>query len=243
MTSPAWITPKCPPPLESGDVLSRDEFERIYWQHPEIKKAELIQGVVYVGSPVVEPEHGAPDNVLSTWLGNYAITHPGVRAANNTTVLLAEDDEAQPDVVLRRVDGLAPVNDRGFIEGSPELVAEIAASSANIAMHRKKESYRRAGVQEYIVWLTRQGLFHWFRLRDGEYVALDPDANGVIESEVFPGLRMDVPRLLAGDTSVALPGPSWSQGPSDVRPKRATILRAASFAGKSAVSIRKNSSG
>jgi Uma2 family endonuclease len=114
-------------------------------------------------------------------------------------------DEPQPDVMLWHEDGQAHIDEDGFLAGAPELVAEVAASTANIAMHRKKESYRQAGVQEYIVWLTLERRFHWYRLRDGDYVELQPGANGDIESEVFPGLRLNVRRLLAGDRTVVLP--------------------------------------
>ena len=203
--APRFGSETCRPPFESGDMLSRDEFERIYELYPEIKKAELIQGIVYVGSPVRTPEHAEPENVIGTWLGNYAITHPGVRAANNGTVRLGPEDEPQPDVMLFREAGQSRIDDESYVAGAPELAAEVAASTANIAMHRKKESYRRAGVQEYIVWLTLDERFLWYRLRDGKYVELRPGPDGVIRSEIFPGLEMNVARLLDGDYSVALP--------------------------------------
>jgi hypothetical protein len=40
------------PPLENGDRLTRAEFERRYDAMPNLKKAELIKGIVYLGSPV-----------------------------------------------------------------------------------------------------------------------------------------------------------------------------------------------
>src|SRR5687767_3807380 len=59
------------PPLNSGDHLSRAEFERRYQAHPEIKKAELIEGVVYLPSPVRHDQHGHPHFNIITWLGLY----------------------------------------------------------------------------------------------------------------------------------------------------------------------------
>lgn len=194
----------CGPALESGDVLTRDEFERRYSQRHDIKKAELIQGVVYVGSPVRFEEHAEPDNLLSTWLGMYAIHHPGVRAGNNGTVRLSEDDVPQPDSMMWYEAGQSAIDADHYLGGAPELAVEVAASTANIALNRKKESYRRARVQEYVVWLTEDERFLWFRLRDGEYGELAPGAEGYIESEVFPGLRLHPARLLAGDRTAIL---------------------------------------
>ena len=52
------------PPLENGDRLTRDEFERRYEAMPHLKKAELIEGVVYVPSPVRYRHHGAPLSLI-----------------------------------------------------------------------------------------------------------------------------------------------------------------------------------
>ena len=48
------------PPLENGDRLSLAEFERRYENMPSLKKAELIKGVVLMGSPVRFVQHGRP---------------------------------------------------------------------------------------------------------------------------------------------------------------------------------------
>src|SRR5689334_21690709 len=89
------------PPLENGDRLSRAEFERRYEAMPHLKKAELIEGVVYVGSPVRYTQHGQPDFDVQTWLGTYRVATPGTVGAGNTTVRLDLDNEPQPDVLLR----------------------------------------------------------------------------------------------------------------------------------------------
>jgi len=142
---------------------------------------------------------------MNVWLGAYAATRPGVVASDNGSVRLSDRDVVQPDVMLRRAGGSASVDADDFLTGAPELVAEVAASSASYDLHEKKESYRRAGVLEYIVWRTLDEAIDWFRLRDGEYVLLVPDAEGVTHSEAFEGLKLDIPRLLSGDRTAILP--------------------------------------
>lgn len=193
--------------LESGDRLSRSEFERRYAACPNIKKAELVEGVVYMPSPVRAAGHGRPHAALQGLLVVYAAHTPGVSVTDNTTVRLDLDNELQPDVVMQIAEeagGSSSMSDDDYIEGAPELVAEMAASSASIDMHAKRDAYRRNGVQEYIVWRTLDGHVDWFELVDGEYRDLRPSASGVVESRVFPGLRIATPALLDGDVAAAL---------------------------------------
>lgn len=190
------------PPLENGDRLTRAEFERRYEAMPEVKKAELIEGVVYMGSPVRFGQHGQPHARLLTWLGTYAAFTQGVRLGDNATVRLDADTEPQPDALLRiepEVGGHSRISADDYIEGAPELVAEISASTASYDLHEKMDAYRRAGVKEYLVWRVDDGQFDWFVLRDGAYMRLAPDASGEMTSQTFPGLRLAVPALLAGD--------------------------------------------
>ena len=188
--------------LEAGDVMTRAEFHRRYAQHPEIRSAELIEGVVYVASPLRARDHGFPDSYMGAWLAAYWLHQPGVRSAGNSTVVLDSDNEVQPDIVLiREAGGSSRITPDGYIQGPPELVVEIAASSTSQDLHQKKNAYRRNGVQEYIVWRVLDGAIDWFALQDGQYIVLAPNASGVIESAVFPGLRLDVAAMLAGDIS------------------------------------------
>jgi Uma2 family endonuclease len=187
------------PALESGDRLTRAEFERRYAATPEKFKAELIEGVVYVASPV-RVFHGTPHAALITWLGVYGAATPGVSAADNTTTRLDLDNEPQPDALLRiQIGGTSTISDDGYIEGAPEIVAEIATSSATIDLGTKKNAYRRNGVQEYLVWQTFENRFSWFRLQTEEFVLIEPDADGIIRSSTFPGLWLAVPALLEGN--------------------------------------------
>lgn len=195
------------PPLKHGDRLTRDEFHRRYEAMPHIKKAELIEGIVYMGSPVRTDIHGEPHTDVTGWLVAYRVATPGVRSSDNGTVRLEPNNEVQPDVLLRiepEHGGNSVLTDKGYIEGAPELVVEIAGTSVDYDLHEKLEAYRRNDVQKYIVWQTQDKRLDWFRLVEGEYVPLRPNAEGIIESQVFPGLRLAVEALLAGDLATVL---------------------------------------
>lgn len=194
-------------PLESGDRLTRAEFHRRYGAHPEIRKAELIEGVVYVASPVRQGVHGQQSSEVITWLGVYKSRTAGVNVGDSSTVYLDADNEVQPDACIYwdppRGSG-ARLTEDGYLEGPPQLVVEVAASSASYDLHDKLQAYRRAGVLEYIVWQVLIRKLSWFRLHEGRYLPVEPDAEGIIESSIFPGLRLAVPALLAGDLAGVL---------------------------------------
>ena len=201
MTTSRLITPGLPI-LEGGDRLSRAEFERRYQGMPEVKKAELIEGVVYVASPVRIKHHGEPHGDIVTWLGLYKVATPSVMLGDNTTVRLDGENEPQPDALLRIDEfcgGQSRISEDDYIEGAPELIVEIAASSASYDLHDKLRAYRRNGVREYLVWLTQERIFRWYGLVEGEYVLQQPDDQGILRSQGFPGLQLAVEALLAGD--------------------------------------------
>lgn len=190
------------PALENGDRLSRVEFERRYNAMPHLKKAELIEGIVYMPSPVRLSEHGEPHSYLMGWLVVYKAATPGVRVGDNTTVRLDLDNEPQPDgslLIDPECGGQARISDDGYIEGAPELVLEVASSSASYDLHAKQNVYRRNGVQEYIVWRVLDEAVDWFALRDGQYARLAPGDNGILRSDVFPGLWLDPTALIRHD--------------------------------------------
>jgi Uma2 family endonuclease len=188
------------PRLQNGDRLDRFEFERRYEADPDVRRAELIEGVVYVSSPVNHTKHGQPHFGIIGWLAVYIARSGGtVSGGDNSTVRLDLDNDPQPDALLRYVLNGSSRLVMGYIEGPPELVVEVAASSVAIDLHAKKKAYRRNGVSEYIVWRTEDQELDWFSLEGGEYVPLAPDEQGVIASRVFPGLRLAVARLLSGD--------------------------------------------
>ena len=89
------------PELENGDRLRQVEFERRFDAMPELKKAELIKGIVFMGSPVRIKKHARPQVFITTWLGTYLATTPGTDAADNGSVKIDEDNMPQPDSDLR----------------------------------------------------------------------------------------------------------------------------------------------
>ena len=195
------------PRLENGDHLSRPEFERRYRAMPNVKKAELIERIVYMPSPLRYKSHGHPHGYIMTWLGVYSIATPGVELADNPTVRLDLDNEPQPDALLRlnsESGGQSYISDDDYVEGAPELMVEIASSSAAYDLHDKLRVYRRNGVKEYLVWQVYEQKLDWFKLEQGEYVPLTPNEEGVLHSQIFPGLNLPVAALLAGDWTTVL---------------------------------------
>jgi len=193
------------PPLENGDKLTRLEFETRYERMPELKKAELIEGIVYMGSPLRIDRHGNPHAHIITWLGIYEATTPGVQTGDNCTVRLDAENEPQPDALLRiREGGQSKISEKGYVEGAPELIVEIAASTVSIDLHDKQKAYQRNQVQEYLVWRVYDQEFDWFRLKEEKYIKLQPDEPGIIKSEIYPGLWLDVNALLAGNLAKVL---------------------------------------
>ncbi|MEA5448631.1 Uma2 family endonuclease [Leptolyngbya sp. CCNP1308] len=195
-------------PLESGDRLTRPEFERRY-KNSTVKKAELIEGVVYVASPLRFQQHAEPHSRLNTWIGTYAALTPGTRSGIEPTVRLDLDNEPQPDIVLlidEAAGGQARLSPDGYLEGTPELVIEIAASSAAIDLGDKKQAYRRNGVPEYLVWQVYENRLDWFYLIDGDYQSLPTDADGMICSATFPGLWLAATALLQCNMAEVLAG-------------------------------------
>jgi Uma2 family endonuclease len=188
------------PPLENGDRLTRDEFEQRYQAMPNVKKAELIEGKVYMSSPVRAANHGRPHAQIITWLGVYCVATPGTDLIDNGTTRIDLDNEPQPDALLR-IDtaGQSYISDDDYVEGAPELIVEIAASSASYDLHEKLNIYRRNGVKEYIVWQTYDQKLSWFKFQAQEYITLESDADDVIKSQVFPGLWLAANALIAGN--------------------------------------------
>jgi len=203
---PATPARRAVPSLENGDHLSAREFLRRYEAMPEVKKAELIQGIVHIASPVRLDLHGKPDALIQGWLCVYAASHPEATHATNVTVRLDSDDVAQPDAVLvldAAHGGKAAVDESGYLSGAPELVVEIAASSVSRDAREKLVSYRRAGVAEYLLWRVLDEEIDWFVLEEDEYRLIQPE-EGFLRSRVFPGLALPVAAALSGDLATVL---------------------------------------
>lgn len=185
------------PPLRAGDRLTQPEFHRRYEQYPEDVKFELVDGVVYLASPL-RNEHGTNHLDLCGVFWIYQVATPGLSAADNTTTILGEKSEPQPDLsvrILAEYGGQSRI-EQGYITGAPELLAEVAFSSKDIDLSVKRADYQKAGVQEYLVVNLGEGELRWFDFRDGN--ELRP-RRGIYRSRIFPGLWIDGPALLAGN--------------------------------------------
>jgi Uma2 family endonuclease len=203
------------PPLENGDRLTREEFERRYNAMPHVKKAELINGVVYivatdssngvpgVSSPVRFRRHANPHFRLSGWLVHYQGMTPGTDGADNSTLRLpSQTNETQPDLCLRiqhECGGQSRLSEDDFVEGTPELIVEVAASSATYDLHDKLDAYRRHGAREYLVWRVEEKAIDWFILHRRKLKPLLPQHDGILRSETFPGLWLDSGAMIRDD--------------------------------------------
>jgi Uma2 family endonuclease len=192
------------PPLENGDRLTRAEFERRYEAMPELKKAELIEGVVHIRSPVRQRHHGRQHSHLNFWLCAYEGSTPGVEVGDNSTLKLDLDNMPQPDCLLfiqPEHGGRVRIGEKGYIEGAPDMVAEIASSSASYDLGDKLKAYWRNGACEYLVWRVLDRQFDWFRRHEDRYEPLHPAADGILRSTVFPGLWLDPAALMRRDVN------------------------------------------
>jgi Uma2 family endonuclease len=188
--------------MHNGDKMTQREFSKIYSKIPEPYKAELLAGIVYEPPPP-SVQHGQSDSHLITLLGVYQLHTPGTQLANNSSVVLSDEDEVQPDSYLRilpEAGGRSSIW-RRKLKGAPELVVEVSFTSRSIDLHLKKDRYAKFGVKEYIVLCVEPNLFHWYNLESGE--KLPVDGNGIIRSQTFPGLWINTLALLNGDTKTA----------------------------------------
>lgn len=201
------VTPSVIPPLQPGDHLTRAEFERRYDATPNLNKAELIEGVVYMAPPVSSAGHSTPHFNLITVLGAYQAETPGVAGGDNGSLRLDLDNMPQPDAFLRILEshgGQSRIDADDYVEGAPELIAEVAATSASYDLHPKLAVYRRNGVKEYLVWRVLDRAIDYFVLKDRAYHPQKPDPRGVIRSQTFPGLWLHPAALINQDMSKAL---------------------------------------
>jgi Uma2 family endonuclease len=189
------------PPLENGERLDQKTFHVRYEAMPEHVRAELIGGIVYMSSPL-KPRHGRMHTRVMSWLANYEDATPGTEAYDNTTAILDEESEPQPDaylIIAPEKGGQTHLNDEEYLEGAPELIAEVALSRQSIDLHAKRDDYERAGVREYVVIALRTNQVLWFVSRNGRFEDLAPGTDGILRSEVFPGLWLDPAALLRRD--------------------------------------------
>jgi Uma2 family endonuclease len=188
-------------PLVDGQRLTVEEFLRRWEEQPNLKLVELIEGVVYLPSPVGSA-HASHDSLAVGWVMNYAARTPGCGSGSNGTWLM-RGSAPQPDVHLRILPeyGGQSHDEKGLSVGAPELAAEIAGSSARLDLGPKRDLYAAAGVREYIVVLIDEKRVLWLRLEGDVYREIAPDADGILRSQVFPGLWLDPNALLNHDAA------------------------------------------
>ena len=190
------------PLMDNGDRMKAAEFEARYSAMPHVKRADLLNGVVYMPSPTRYESHGTPHPMMAAWIDNYCMFTPGLGGGDNATICLDDENQPQADVSLRipeAAGGQSTLSDDDYLMGAPELIVEVAASSRSYDLGAKRDVYARFGVREYVVWQVEENGIDWFVLRDGQYVSVDPGPDNLFRSEVFPGLWLDWQALLNGD--------------------------------------------
>jgi Uma2 family endonuclease len=188
------------PPLVNGDHLDQKTFHERYEARPEVR-AELIGGIVYMGSPQKQ-RHGYYDLKMARLVDTYVDETPGTAGCVNSTSILGPDAEPQPDAclyILPNYGGQAMLDENDYLVGAPEWVGEISDSTESIDLNRKKLDYEKAGVREYMVAAVRTAQLFWFIRRRGKFKPLLPGADGIIRSEVFPGLWLHADAFLNRD--------------------------------------------
>lgn len=189
------------PPLEDGDHLDQKTFHARYEAMPPQVRAELIGGIVYMSSPM-KPPHGRYSTPMYRWLDEYEEATPGTEALPVVTNILGPASEPQPDgclLILPEYGGQTWEDKRGYLNGPPEWIGEISDTTVSFDLKAKKLDYEKAGVREYMVAALRLKKVYWFVRRRGKFKELDPDADGVFRSEVFPGLWLDAAAFLRRD--------------------------------------------
>lgn len=189
------------PPLENGDRLSRAEFYPRWDAMPNLRRAERIDGVVFLQSKVCHAGHAHPHSQLVACLATYGLSTSGVEVGDAGTIQTDEDNDPQPDaflLILPECGGQTRFTEDDYIEGAPEFIGEVSASSASRDLHQKLRMYERVGVREYLVWKTLEPEVVWHRAIDGRLDVVAPDDDGVYRSTAFPGQWLDAAALVAG---------------------------------------------
>ena len=146
--------------------------------------------------------HGHPHTRIVAWLANYETDTPGVEAGDNSSIRLDLDNEPQPNsflFILPASGGQARISDDDYIEWAQDLVADVSSSSVSIDLGKKFHVYRRDAVREYVVWRVLDRQVDGYVNRGGRFERVDPPADGVFRSEVFPGLWLDAAALVLND--------------------------------------------
>ena len=183
--------------LLTGQQLDRKDFERRWDESPQIKYAELIDGIVRVNGPV-KATHSRALSCLALWLVRYEMETPGVISCGPASIRLDEFNMPLSDSLLMidpKRGGRCRISDDDLVEGGPELICEVTNDSRSFDLHAKFKLYERHAVQEYLVWRTLDREIDWFQLCNGRFQRIVPN-EGLLKSQVFPGLWLRPDELI-----------------------------------------------
>ncbi len=167
---------------------------------PDLKFAELIDGIVHMPSPLSDI-HSDFHIRVSLWLGYYLMATPGCALRSSGTWLMSKDSVPQPDLALRilaerggqsRLEGEYPA-------GAPELIVEVSHTTSSRDSGVKLRLYERSGVREYLMVRPKKKQVIWRELVEGAYREMVAGQDGILRSRVFPGLWLDTAALWNGD--------------------------------------------
>jgi Uma2 family endonuclease len=186
-----------PRALVEGQRLDQPTFHALYEAMPPGTRAELIDGVVCMPSPV-GMAHGVAHVPILVWLAYYKEKTPGVQVLDNATTILGWKSEPQPDALLRILPecGGRTRNKGGYVHGAPELVVEVAKATRYVDLGPKLKDYQQAGVLEYIVQAMDPDEVLWFDQEQGVLAQRPIGGDGLYRSTAFPGLWLDPQALL-----------------------------------------------
>ena len=190
--------------MREGDRLNADEFLRRWEAMPELKHAELIDGVVFMASPVLL-SHGDPHRDVVFWLSLYTEATPGCHCGLEVTWVMGDRNVPQPDAFLRVLPehgGQSGETERGYGDGAPELIVEVTGSSKSRDLGSKLELYQSIGVREYVTVLVKPQKVIWRRLVRGRYKEMPPGEGGLLRSHRFPGLWLDPKAFWSKETPI-----------------------------------------
>lgn len=203
--TPTSFAPPDVLPIEDGDHMTVEELIRRWEALPEEwraahKRVELIEGVVRM-PPTSGGYHAEPHFDFIAFLGVYRWATPGVLGGAPASIILNVKNMPEPDGFLAidpKHGGRMKHDEKGYVVGMPELLAEISSSSVSFDLHTKKDLYRKFDLKEYVVWRTKEKAIDWFKLQDSDFHSL-PLIDGIYKSEAFPGLWLAAAALIAGD--------------------------------------------
>ena len=158
-----------------------------------------------------KPLANAPQLDLGNWflalLRQYVNTHGIAKLINMETGFLLTMTDSEESSGMRRavrkpdigvILNSNPVSwghiDQRSFEGVCDAVVEFLSDSTQTEVLRdteeKKRDYALAGVKEYTILDPSREHMHFYRLTpEGRYEEIQPDAEGVIRSEVLPGFQ------------------------------------------------------